>query len=168
MAIPTKAKPLRVVHNKRDETSRLFAIAFGQFFQRVCRLQLAHVEGDIDLAIIAGAAALAGTDSMMRDPATRREYGDLNKVVGDRQRGCNALSIAEATGLPRETVRRKMNRLVEMGILVRRGVGDYIWQPGVLQSAPYRQTLDDIAAAAARLANECLEQEIFTLEPPTP
>jgi len=168
MTKPTKPKPLRVAYQKRDETSRLFAIAFGQFFQRVCRLQMAHADGDIDLAIIAGAAALVGTDSMMRDPATRREYADLNKVVGDRQRGCNALSIAEATGLPRETVRRKMNRLVEMGILVRRGVGDYIWQPGVLQSPPYRQMLDDIATAAARLANDCLEQDIFTLEPPSP
>jgi hypothetical protein len=166
MTSSPKAKPPRVLHERRDETSRLFAIAFGHFFQRVCRLQMAHSDGDIDLAIIAGAAALVGTDGMMRDPATRREYANLAKVVGDRQRGCNALSIAEATGLPRETVRRKMKRLVEMGILVRRGVGDYIWQPGVLQSPPYRQMLDDVAAATARLLNECLEQEIFVLEPP--
>jgi hypothetical protein len=159
-----KARPPRVIHDKRDETSRLFAMAFGRFFQRVCRLQMAHADGDIDLAIIAGAAAMVATESSMRDPATRQQFADIATVVGDRQRGCNAMSIAEATGLPRETVRRKMKRLVEMGILMRRGAGDFIWQPGVLQSPPYRQLMDDLSAETTRLLNDCLEQELFVLE----
>ncbi len=164
---PQRAKHPRLTHHKREENSRLFGMAFGRYFQRVCRLQLDLVHGDIDLAVIAGAAALATAESVMRDPATRREFASLSTVLGDRQRGCNALSIAEATGLPRETVRRKMNRLVEMGILVRRGAGDYIWKPGVLQSAPYQRMLDDISTETLRLLNECLEQEIFVLEPPS-
>lgn len=36
---------------------------------------------------------------------------------------CNAYSIAAATGLPRETVRRKIVRLIELGWIVRRGNG---------------------------------------------
>ncbi len=165
MTRSARAKPPRVVHQRRDETSRLFAMAFGRYFQRVCRLQMAHAEGDIDLAIIAGAAAMVATEGLMRDPSIRQEFANIATVVGDRQRGCNALSIAEATGLPRETVRRKMKRLVDMGILVRRSVGDYIWQPGVLQSAPYRQLMDDLSAETMRLLNDCLEQELFVLEP---
>lgn len=168
MTRPAKTKVPRVVHQRRDETSRLFALAFGRYFQRVCRLQMALSDRDIDLAIIAGAAGIVTTESIMRDPAARQELADIATVVGDRQRGCNALSIAEATGLPRETVRRKMNRLVEMGILARRGVGDYVWQPGVLQSPPYRQLLEELSAETARLLNDCLEQEIFVLEGPRP
>lgn len=38
-------------------------------------------------------------------------------------RPCNAYSIAAATGLPRETVRRKIVRLVELGWIERRGNG---------------------------------------------
>lgn len=38
-------------------------------------------------------------------------------------RHCNAYSIAAATGLPRETVRRKIVRLVELGWVERRGNG---------------------------------------------
>lgn len=38
-------------------------------------------------------------------------------------RPCNAYSIAAATGLPRETVRRKIGRLVELGWVTRRGNG---------------------------------------------
>lgn len=38
-------------------------------------------------------------------------------------RPCNAYSVAAATGLPRETVRRKITRLVELGWLNRRNNG---------------------------------------------
>jgi len=38
-------------------------------------------------------------------------------------RPCNAYSVAAATGLPRETVRRKITRLVELGWLNRRHNG---------------------------------------------
>jgi hypothetical protein len=164
MAQPGKTRPPRITHRHREENSRLFALAFGRYFQRVCRLQLAFSQGDIDLAIIAGAAGLVVAESALRDPAMRRQYASLDAVLGNQQRGCNALSIAEATGLPRETVRRKMNRLVEMGILARRGVGDYIWQPGVMQSEPYRKLLDELSNETLRLLNECLEDGIFTAE----
>ena len=38
-------------------------------------------------------------------------------------RPCNAYSIAAATGLPRETVRRKISRLIELGWISRRENG---------------------------------------------
>jgi hypothetical protein len=143
-------------------------MAFARYFQRVCRLQRGLAEGDIDLAIIAGAAALAATESLMRDAAMRRTFADISTVIGDLQRGCNALSIAAATGLPRETVRRKMGRLVEMGVLVRRDDGNYIWQAGVLQGAPHRQMLEEWASETLRLVNDCIELGIFTVEAPPP
>ncbi len=40
-----------------------------------------------------------------------------------RLRPCNAYSIAAATGLPRETVRRKIGRLVELGWINKRHNG---------------------------------------------
>ena len=154
----------RFVRQRRDDTSRLFALALGRYFQHVCRLQRALAEGDLDLAIIAGAAALAATESLMRDATLRQEFADIDVVIGDRQRGCNALSMAEATGLPRETVRRKINRLVEMGVLVRRGAGNYVWQPGLMQSPAYRQMFDEWSAETLRFANECQELGVFAVE----
>jgi DNA-binding IclR family transcriptional regulator len=105
----------------------------------------------------------------MRDPAFREQFANLQTVVGEaRQRGCNALSIAEATGLPRETVRRKMKRLVDMGFLVRRDGGDYVMRAGVVQTSPYSEMLEELAVETLRLLNECLEQGIFTVEAPPP
>ncbi|MCW5748556.1 MAG: winged helix-turn-helix transcriptional regulator [Alphaproteobacteria bacterium] len=164
---PTRHRGPRMVHRERNGTSRLFAMAFGQFFQRVCHIYRTLAEGDIDLAIIASAAAISGIEGSMRDETFRREFADMQAVVGEaRQRGCNALSIAEATGLPRETVRRKMKRLVDMGFLVHRGVGDYVLRPGVMQSQPYSRMLEDISTETLRLMNDCLEQGIFVVEPP--
>ena len=34
-----------------------------------------------------------------------------------QMRGCNAFSLSEATGVPRETVRRKVKQLVELGLI---------------------------------------------------
>jgi hypothetical protein len=159
----------RIVHQGREETSRLLAMALGRYFQRVCRLYRTVAAGDIDLAIIASAASLAGVESAMRDPAFRQQFANLQSVIGeDRQRGCNALSIAEATGLPRETVRRKMKRLVDLGFLVRRDGGDYVLRAGVVQSSPHTEMVEELAAETLRLLNECLEQGIFAIETPPP
>ena len=162
-------RPARLVHHDRNETSRLLAMALGRHFQRVCRLYRTLASGDLDLAIIASAASLAVLEGAMRDPAFREQFANLQTVVGEaRQRGCNALSIAEATGLPRETVRRKMKRLVDMGFLVRRDGGDYVMRAGVVQTSPYSEMLEELAVETLRLLNECLEQGIFTVETPPP
>jgi hypothetical protein len=151
----------------RDETSRLFTMALGRYVQQVCRLYRDLAGGDLDLAIIASAASLAPVENAMRSAAFRQEFANLETVIGEaRQRGCNVLSIAAATGLPRETVRRKMARLVKDGFLVRRGPSDYILQPGLIQSQPYRQMLNEAEAETLRFVNVCLDQGIFDVDTP--
>ena len=166
MTTPAATRQPRIVQLGHEETSRLFSMALSRYMQQICRLYRHLAEGDIDLAIVAGAASLAALEGAWRDPEFRREFANLDNIVGDRQRGCNALSIAEATGLPRETVRRKMKRLVEAGFLVRRGTGDYIMQPGLVQTPPYRQMLNEASAHTLRFVNDCLEQGVFAVEAP--
>ena len=47
------------------------------------------------------------SDGRLRFPASAEEM----KLM----RGCNAFSLSQATGVPRETVRRKIKQLVELG-----------------------------------------------------
>lgn len=162
---PSKRQP-RVVERGHDATSRLFSMALRRYVHQICRLYRDLAAGDLDLAIVAGAASLAAVEGAWSDPDFRQAFASLDVVVGDRQRGCNALSIAESTGLPRETVRRKMKQLVDAGFLVRRSAGNYLMRPGVIQTPPYRQMLNETAIHTMRFMNDCLEQGVFALEAP--
>jgi len=39
-------------------------------------------------------------------------------------------------------------------------------QPGLIQTQPYRQMLNEASAHTMRFVNDCLEQGVFTIEPP--
>ena len=76
--------------------------------------------------------------------------------------GCNVSSIAAATGLNRETTRRKVNALIESGYLVRSAAGE-ISYPTARQQDP--ATLDFIRRqleAVARFANDAMRDGVLT------
>lgn len=113
---------------------------------------------DLDVIRVVETIGLAGIEPGMRDAAFRAEHGSFESVVGvASQHALNATSIASATGISRETVRRKLKLLLEAGLIVEKGRASYVLKPGVLQ-APVRQ-----AAFArglkqtVRLMNEFLE-----------
>jgi DNA-binding transcriptional ArsR family regulator len=76
-------------------------------------------EGDMVAAIVLGEIAHRNVEAwlaeyehseeLLHDPARREKL----------MRPCNALSIAEACGLPRETVRRKIVMLIDRGYVYR-------------------------------------------------
>ncbi|PWR25730.1 hypothetical protein DKG74_01855 [Zavarzinia aquatilis] len=153
-----------VTRSEEMDNSRLFTIHFLRFFLRASRQMTEAFDGDMEMAIIAQAVAISTVEALLRENNFKEEFRSLDAIVGtERQRGCNALSISQATGLPRETVRRKMLRLVEMDILIRRGKGDFIIRPGVVQGPIYRALYQDIAVMAARMFGDCLDDGIFNL-----
>jgi hypothetical protein len=79
--------------------------------------------GDIVAAIVLGEIAHRNVEAWLSD------YGNPEKLLNDPERRkslmrpCNALSVAEACGLPRETVRRKVATLIERGYIYRSDEG---------------------------------------------
>lgn len=77
---------------------------------------------DIMLPLLLGEIALHNIGAA----DARRTAGQANEIGVDEAcvlKPCNAYSIAAATGMPRETVRRKIGRLVELGWINRRHNG---------------------------------------------
>jgi hypothetical protein len=76
-------------------------------------------DGDMVAAIVLGDIAHRNVEAWLA------EYGNPEELLHDPNRRetlmrpCNALSIAEACGLPRETVRRKVVTLIERGYIYR-------------------------------------------------
>ena len=113
---------MRVRSPEGPEQFRLFSYLMFTLIQRIDRIRREVYADDLDLASISEAIALSAIEARMRDPQFRNAYRSVNRQAGVAvQRGVNALSVAAATGIPRETVRRKLKMLVEKGVLVREG-----------------------------------------------
>ena len=156
----------RLVLAEGPANSRLMVYMVGNYLHRIERERRSIYNGDLDLARVAEIIGAAGVEPGMRDADFRSEHGSFESVVGVAgQRAVNATSIANASGIPRETVRRKLKQMLKLGVSVEKGRAHYVLKPGVLQ-APERQ------AAFARglqqtvqLMNACLEQGVIRWVP---
>jgi biotin operon repressor len=98
----------------------------------------ANQGGDFVRAIIVMTIVQANQQHMGRDPA--RIDGFDGGLPDDRLRPISALAIANSLGVPRETVRRHIHRLVEAGVC-RRVTGGYIIPETVLNGAEQQAQL---------------------------
>ena len=76
-------------------------------------------DGDITLALVLGEIGQYGAASLYLD----------GRSPDHQPRCCNALSIAQASGIPRETVRRKLKKLLDAGWIAECQHGGYAINP---------------------------------------
>lgn len=99
-----------------QKTSKLNGLIFainGYFVNHFIRVYQAF-DGDFELAIILGEIAHYNAFHLFPDKATRsRDTEEVHKSL----RGCNAHSISLSSGIPRETVRRKIKKLIDIGYI---------------------------------------------------
>lgn len=90
------------------------------------------------------------------------EFSDLRQVLPEELIGpCNVASIAIATGLPRETARRKVNALIAENILKRDRRGVITFVSGIGQNPVIYRMLRRQAGEIARLASVFSEAGIM-------
>lgn len=144
------------------EQLRLYGYLMFTLVQRIDRHRRQVYAGDLDMACISEAIALSAIEARMRDPKFRDEYRGVTKVAGiEAQRGVNALSVAEATGIPRETTRRKIKKLIELGAILEVRRGEYIMKPGFLQQDSVISGLMQALSDTTRFINDSLDQGLF-------
>ncbi|MBC6980362.1 hypothetical protein [Caulobacter sp. 17J80-11] len=74
---------------------------------------------------------------------------------------CTALSIAAATGLPRETARRKTKQMIDDGVLRRDAHVGIRVNEQILQSPEFLALVQRHAGEIARLANALMERGVL-------
>ena len=128
-----------------------------------------QVYGDDNDRVMIILAVVASTlERALRSDETG-EFSDLRQVLPDEQMApCNVASIAVATGLARETARRKVNALIADGILRRdrRGVIGFV--NGIGQNPVIYRMLRRQAGEIARLASVFSEAGIIVPLLPAP
>ncbi|MBP9714485.1 MAG: hypothetical protein KBD60_12485 [Sterolibacterium sp.] len=119
-------------------------------------------DGDVLLNIVIGEI---GTRNLGQFYEANRNSGTFESRLGDISehqrllRPCNALSISDATGIPRETVRRKVNALIQRGWVSQNERGHLYLTP---EAAQHFQRflfplIEELLPAVSELA-EVLEQ----------
>ena len=156
----------RLVLADSPANSRLFVYLLGNYLHRIERGRRDVYFGDLDLARVAETIGTAGVEPGMRDAAFREEHRNFDSVVGvEGQRAVNATSIAGATGIPRETVRRKLQRLLKLGFIVEKGRARYILKPGAIQQPERQAAFARGLQQTVHFMNECLAHGVLRWAP---
>jgi hypothetical protein len=156
----------RLVLAESAANSRLFVYLLGNYLHRLESGRREIYFGDLDLARVAEVIGMAGVEPGMRDAAFRDQHRNFDSVVGvEGQRAVNATSIAGATGIPRETVRRKLQQLLKLGFILEKGRARYILQPGSLQQPERQAVFARGLQQTVHFMNECLEQCVLKWVP---
>lgn len=109
---------------RRRSAFRSVATILARYEMRKLKRLLADFDNDIMLPLLLGEIALHNVGVLENGTDTQAPPGGQRAEAAETAlRPCNAYSIAVATGLPRETVRRKIGRLVEQGWVEKRGKG---------------------------------------------
>lgn len=115
--------PAGVSADQYAANRRLLSVLMGRFMTTRLRAIYQAFEGDLTLALVLGELSMRNVESVFPPHAPVHRLTEQARVgrieTGRRLRPCNALSIAEVTGIPRETVRRKLGKLLELGWIER-------------------------------------------------
>jgi hypothetical protein len=157
----TVAPEGRLVVAQSSGNSRLFVYMLGNYIHRIERERRTAYFGDLELARVAEIIGAAGVEPGMRDAAFRAQHATFDSIVGvEGQRAVNATSIASASGIPRETVRRKLKRLLKLGFIVEKGRARYVVTPGLLQQPDWQAAFARGIQQTVLFMNECLENGV--------
>ena len=119
---------------------------------------------DNDSAMIMMAVALINTESLTRTELAEHGIADIkNGVPPDLLRKCNISSVALATGLNRETTRRKITHLVERGFLAKGADGHVYLKPELAIREQMAHTVRSQLETLAKSANDFLRDGTLKL-----
>jgi hypothetical protein len=143
-----------------DANSRLTGIRLAALTTRLMELWR-RGSRDSDTAMIMVAVAVITSERF-----TRAGLSDDQKTLDwamplDRLAPCNVSSIAAATGLNRETARRRVNALVKAGALIRLEGGEIAFPPGHIQEPATAQLVRKLLEAILRFANESIKDGVI-------
>jgi hypothetical protein len=103
-----------------EKNFNLRALIATESLLRILRLAIEHHEGDLESFVVYLAVIAAGSGRMLRDPDMQALYGDSQPFPDEERAGVSRRAIADSLGLPRETVRRKIARLIEREQVIER------------------------------------------------
>jgi hypothetical protein len=144
-----------------EANSRLAAIRLCMLLSR-CMEHARRGVGDGDSALILIAVVAIAGERLTRTELPEHLRSLATPLPPGVAAECNVSSIAAATGLNRETTRRKVNSLIERGYLRRSGDGEISFAPEILKREATQGLVKGQLEAVARFANEAIRDGVLT------
>lgn len=146
--------------------SMVFSLAFNEFYVEMSRMVTQRFDGDIDRFFILAAISVASVAQVMSDEDKARKYASIDRRIEEDYAYIKLLPLAEITGLPRTTVRRKVGKLMEMGYVERDPVRGYRVTKGSMADCPQlRAIFEAQLALVLRLFNVLLGGSLIEISP---
>ena len=154
---------IRIDEAAFEENGRLAGIAIASYTLRAMERWRARLT-DYDCVMIMVAVMAISAERLLRaglPPGLRSldipvDPAMLSKV--------NISSIAHATGLNRETTRRKVNDLIEQDLLARFEDGSVGFRPGLVQEDRIREQIRGQLGEIANVANQLMKLGVLADE----
>jgi hypothetical protein len=140
--------------------SRLTAIRLALLTSRAMENWRADV-GDNESAMILLAVVAISGERLTRIDLPEPYRSVMTPLPPGLAAGCNISSIASATGLNRETTRRKVSTLIERGYLERAQGGEICFPPARQQDPATLEFVRKQLEAVARFANDALRDGVL-------
>lgn len=154
---------MRIDHDRADEALRLSGyLVANQFLATSAALRDAFGLGHEDVLIVL-TVALGNVQRMLRNPDPEGLAVSTALVEQDRIIPVSRRAVARATGLPRETVRRRTNALVASGHLLEWNQGLRTARRLVL-AAPIREAIHAMLELAAGTARALLREKVIVAD----
>ncbi len=152
--------PLIVDEDVARSASRPTFIALSLFTMRAMEHWKLDVDDHDDAMILVAIVAIS-SERLLRMELSPEEKALATMIKPERLARCNVSSIASATGINRETTRRRVNSLIDQGLLVREADGNIAFAPGILQRESILELFRRQLEAVARLANELIRSGVL-------
>lgn len=152
---------LSIDQAQADANSRLTAIRLAILTTRLMEVwRRDRLDAESVLIILA-------VVSITSEKFTRSGLADDHRALEtylplEQLQACNVASIAAATGLNRETARRRVEALIRNGSLIRRPSGDIALPPEKVQDGSALGLVRKQLEAVIRFANESLRDGVVT------
>ncbi|MEJ1967204.1 MAG: hypothetical protein WDN03_00995 [Rhizomicrobium sp.] len=136
--------------------SRAIAHFVAEFILRSAESVSGIFEHDYEAAILFMTISNRNSEKVMADPRLREQYGSYSSTIPpEHALLISRMALARATGLPRETVRRKVQKLIDKGWVVELP-GGLRARPDLNRHADYVSVLEPQAQNLRRLFAQLL------------
>jgi hypothetical protein len=149
-----------------EDEGPTFALVFNSAFVEISRVITRAFYGDLHLFLTFAAIANQSVSRPLSDERNARKYASSNDVVDEDYDYIKLLPLSDIVGLPRTTVRRKVEKLVALGYVEhKRGSGYRAPKAAVAQSPLLSEILKSQFNVIVRLFNQMLRLDMIGVTP---